>query len=221
LVFEDTRFIPFRSVKSLREYNFGLAFSSAVDRAGRLSAKPPRGAGLTPLECGPQPWLTVVGLVPDLSEDPNHPTHDPMIYLPFRAVPRSSMHVPLRTRVAPAALADAVRGEVQSLDMDLPVQDVFTLEDFLSRRTLPVRLYGGNILHSNILLKVLFKTGMGDDALCGWQANRRSVRLSYVDRRAQLPRPNLHSQDSARAELLSLERIRQVSGDRDVELLHP
>jgi putative ABC transport system permease protein len=120
----------------------------------------PIGQRLRLVKKEPQPWLTVVGLVPDLSEDPNHPTHDPMIYLPLRAAPRFFMHLLLRTRVAPAALADAVRGEVQSLDPDLPVQDVFTLEDFLSRRTLPMRLYGGMFVIFALLALLLASVGM-------------------------------------------------------------
>jgi putative ABC transport system permease protein len=121
----------------------------------------PIGRRLRLVKKEPQPWLTVVGLVPDISEDRSHPTHDPLIYLPFRAAPRSGMHLLLRTRLAPMALADAVRGEVQSLDPDLPVQDVFTLEDFLARRRfLPMRLYSGMFVIFALLALLLASVGM-------------------------------------------------------------
>jgi len=45
----------------------------------------------------------------------------PLLYLPYRERPQSRMFVAARTRVPPAALGEAFRRAVQSVDEDLPV----------------------------------------------------------------------------------------------------
>jgi len=78
----------------------------------------------------PQPWLTVIGIVPDIQQNFRRPLQrDPLIYLPFAADPQRDIFIVARTGVPPAPLASAFRREVQSLDENLPVYDVRTLED--------------------------------------------------------------------------------------------
>ena len=92
---------------------------------------------------GPQAWLTVVGVVPDVVQsDTSQGAHDPLIYLPFGRMPRREMVVAARTSVPPETLGNAFRRAVQSLDGDLPVTDLRTLDEMLWERTRSWRVYG-------------------------------------------------------------------------------
>jgi putative ABC transport system permease protein len=94
--------------------------------------------------CVPQPWLTVVGVLPDILQNFRRPLdHDPLLYLPYAAEPQREMFLVSRTRVPPNALADAFRRTVQNMDENLPVYDVRTLESRLAQTRLTVSLLGG------------------------------------------------------------------------------
>lgn len=91
----------------------------------------------------PQPWLTVVGVIPDVVQsDTSQGSHDPLIYLPYRQLPQRDMVVAARTLVPPETLGNAFRREVQALDGDLPVTDLRTLDAMLLERTRSWRVYG-------------------------------------------------------------------------------
>jgi putative ABC transport system permease protein len=86
-------------------------------------------------------WLTVVGIVPDIQQNFQRPVeHAPLIYLPYGASadPQRVMFLIARTSVPPSSMAEAFRKEVQSLDENLPVFDVSTLEDRIALRRLDV-----------------------------------------------------------------------------------
>jgi predicted permease len=86
-------------------------------------------------------WLTVVGMVPDIQQNFQRPVeHAPLIYLPYGAAadPQRVMFLIARTAVPPSSMAEAFRKEVQSLDDNLPVFDVSTLEDRIALRRLDV-----------------------------------------------------------------------------------
>jgi putative ABC transport system permease protein len=85
--------------------------------------------------------LTVVGVVPDIQQNFHRPLDRvPMIYLAYTAEPEPQRLMVLiaRTRVPPLTLSEAFRKEVQSLDEDLPVWEVNTLEDLIARSRLDV-----------------------------------------------------------------------------------
>jgi len=90
-----------------------------------------------------QSWLTVVGVIPDIVQsDTNQGAHDPLIYVPYRQLPQREMVLAARTHVPPESLSNAFRREVQSVDGDLPVTDLRTLDRLLWERTRSWRVYG-------------------------------------------------------------------------------
>ena len=96
-----------------------------------------------PVSTAPQPWRTVVGIVPDIVQsDTSQGAHDPLIYLPYRQLPQRDMVIAARTLVPPETLGHAFRREVQALDADLPVTDLRTLDRILWERTRSWRVYG-------------------------------------------------------------------------------
>jgi len=78
----------------------------------------------------PEPWLTVVGVVPNiLQNDISVREHDPIIYLSYRHKPQRDMAIMARTRVPPGTLATAFRREVQAVDEDMPLFALRTMEE--------------------------------------------------------------------------------------------
>jgi putative ABC transport system permease protein len=88
-----------------------------------------------------QRWLTVICVVPDILQNFRQPLqHDPLIYLPYGEELPREMSIVSRTHVAPDTLAEAFRRAVQSLDENMPVYDVRTLESHLAQNRLSVSL---------------------------------------------------------------------------------
>ncbi len=91
----------------------------------------------------PGPWLTVTGVTANVSQRKEaRATVDPVLYLPYRQEPGSSMTVVARTKVAPAALKETFRRQVQSLDDALPVYNLRTMDEELERANWPYRVFG-------------------------------------------------------------------------------
>jgi putative ABC transport system permease protein len=78
-------------------------------------------------------WLTIVGVVGDVKSDGFEAPLAPHIYLPvFQGPPYASVLF-LRTHANPGTLGDQVRTEVQSVDSNLPLFSVRTLDEVVAR----------------------------------------------------------------------------------------
>ena len=94
-------------------------------------------------EHSPQPWLRVIGVVPDILQNFRVSLqHDPLMYLPYTEEPLREMFMVSRTHVPPGTLAEAFRRAVQRADENLPVYDVRTLENRLAESRLSTKLLG-------------------------------------------------------------------------------
>lgn len=80
----------------------------------------------------PGAWRNVVGVVPNIvqNDDTGQKT-EPLVYLPYRQMPRAGMKVIARTRVPPGDLGNVFRREVQAIDPDLPIWGPLTLAEVL------------------------------------------------------------------------------------------
>jgi predicted permease len=79
------------------------------------------------------PWVTVVGVVGDVKSDSFEAPLAPHIYLPvFQGPPYASVLF-LKTNSNPGALSDQIRGEVQSVDSNLPLFSVRTMDEVIAR----------------------------------------------------------------------------------------
>jgi putative ABC transport system permease protein len=89
------------------------------------------------------PWLTVVGLVPDvLQNNRDSLRHDPLIYLPFAERPLRQVFIVARTTVPSDTVTPAFRRAVQGIDPNLPVYDVLTLATRFAQTRLGATLFG-------------------------------------------------------------------------------
>src|SRR5262249_33802330 len=75
----------------------------------------------------PGPWMTVVGIVRDVKNDPYRRESESVIYRPFRqAAPLYSCLV-VRASVDPTSLIPSVRNRIAAVDPEQPVFDIKTL----------------------------------------------------------------------------------------------
>jgi len=90
-----------------------------------------------------QPWLTVVGIVPDIaSQNQSRSKRSPMLYLPYGLETNNGMWLSARTSVPPSTLKQVFRRQVQAIDNDLPVQNLRTMEEQLEQQNWPYRVFG-------------------------------------------------------------------------------
>lgn len=77
------------------------------------------------------PWMRIVGVVGDVKYDGLAAPPEPAYYLPFRQAPWSSEFVVVRTAGDPARSIDAVRQTVWSIDRDLPLALLRTMDQVM------------------------------------------------------------------------------------------
>jgi predicted permease len=82
------------------------------------------------------PWMSIVGVVGEVKYRglPQNPTADPDIYLPF-ADRNSLLGIALRTTVPPSSLIGTVRAAVRAADPSIPVYNIATMDELVSRQT--------------------------------------------------------------------------------------
>jgi putative ABC transport system permease protein len=79
------------------------------------------------------PWLTIVGIAGDVRQRGLDQEPYPQIYVPYADYEHADMTLALRTRRNPKELVEALRKEVAAVDPGIPLSDVMTLEEAMSR----------------------------------------------------------------------------------------
>ena len=83
----------------------------------------------------------VVGIVGDVKDAGLSEANPPQIYMPLKQWPVSFMTVVVKTAVPPASLGDAVRAQVASIDPNLPVSNIRTLDAIVAKSISQQRFY--------------------------------------------------------------------------------
>ena len=88
------------------------------------------------------PWLTIVGVIPDVfGGDPEDP-RPPMVLRPFAQAPSGVVYVAVRTQGNPLTLVPSVRAAVAAVDPDLPLHGATSLPDAIERPLGFIRVFG-------------------------------------------------------------------------------
>ena len=77
-------------------------------------------------------WREIVGVVKDVHHASLSEDSDAEVYVAHTQAPWNTITVVARTSINPSSLIQSVRNEVRSLNPDLPVYDIRTLEDRIS-----------------------------------------------------------------------------------------
>jgi len=89
----------------------------------------------------PGPWITIVGVAGDVKQYGLNQYQQQGFYLPHAQVPFAELTMIVRTAVAdPGSVAAALRHEVYQLDPDLPVSNLRTMPEVISRSCWAQRL---------------------------------------------------------------------------------
>jgi putative ABC transport system permease protein len=85
------------------------------------------------------PMREIVGVARDVKNHGLNSTPGPQVYVPLAQSPLDAITFVVRTTVDPTSLAGAARGQIKSLDKDLPLFGVETLEEYVGRFLAPPR----------------------------------------------------------------------------------
>ncbi len=119
-----------------------------------------------------EPWLTIVGVVPDMymggvdNEDPEG------VYVPITQSALRFMSIAVRAPNNPMVLAPVVREEVMAVDRDLPIYWVWTMADAIARGTWFYRVFGTIFLLFGVV--ALFLASVGLYGVMAFSVSRRT-----------------------------------------------
>lgn len=110
----------------------------------------------------PEPkWLTIVGISPTIRQGNRQALEpDAVVYVPYRLESYSFMNILTRSQTESGALTMQVRQTVQSLDAELPVGNVQTMDQFLAQARWPYRVFGTMFAIFAVIALVLSAVGI-------------------------------------------------------------
>ncbi len=96
---------------------------------------------------GSDTWRTVVGVISDAKEYSSEKEPPIAVYYPFEQIAARNIYLVVRTTPDPTQMAGAITKEIQTVDSELAVFDVNSMEErlyhFLARRRFSMLLLGG------------------------------------------------------------------------------
>jgi putative ABC transport system permease protein len=100
-------------------------------------------------------WLRIVGVVEDVRHSSLARQPVPEMYRPYAQMPLPDFSVAIRTVGDPTTVAGAARAIVQSMDRNLPIYDVRTMEARIARSVAQARATASLLLATALLAAVL------------------------------------------------------------------
>jgi putative ABC transport system permease protein len=118
------------------------------------------------------PWSTVIGVVGDQFSGDQEEPMQPAIYLPFAQARSSFVYIAARTSGAPMAATQGVREVVGSLNTDIPLYWVQSLEDATAQSLWFIRVFGTMFMIFGFV--ALFLASVGLYAVMSFSVSRRT-----------------------------------------------
>jgi len=119
------------------------------------------------------PWREIVGVVGNTRYGATAREMEPIYFLPASQFPNwCCLYTVMRTEVSPASLESQVRSIVASMDPDIPVTDVYTMQDLIALQLMSARF--ATILLSAFSILALVLTVVGLYGVMAYSVARRT-----------------------------------------------
>jgi putative ABC transport system permease protein len=118
------------------------------------------------------PWLTIVGVVPDVFGGENENPKPPAFFQPLAQAHVNFVYISARTAGPPLAITSAVREVVNRLNPDIPLYWVDTLDGAISQQLWFVRVFGTMFMIFGFV--ALFLASVGLYAVMAFSVSRRT-----------------------------------------------
>ena len=120
-----------------------------------------------------EPWLTVVGIMPDVKQNQIEDIEmGPVVYIPARQYPMTDFWIMARTSNEGAKILPTLRKLVQDADPNMPASNPGTLLEQYNRRTWAFRIFGAVFSTFGVFAFIL--AGLGLYAVVSYSVSQRT-----------------------------------------------
>jgi len=116
-------------------------------------------------------WMTIVGIIPTLYSGDTEEPREPEYYVPLAQRHASFASMAVQTAGNPLAITSQVRQTVASLNPDIPIYFVYSMEEAFARPTWFIRVFGTMFMIFGLI--ALFLASVGLYAVMSFAVSRR------------------------------------------------
>ena len=106
-------------------------------------------------------FMTIVGVVPNVQQRPsNDGSFDPVVYVPLTVNADREVNILIRSSFDPGAVSSQVQEQLRTIDPDIPVFDVRTIDNLISYQRWAQRVFGSMFAIFAVIALTLATVGL-------------------------------------------------------------